>query len=157
MAWMTEIDELVARGFEFRGTCPECGDPVGRAYYEDNWVTKCCGKALTNPPTQDDADRAEFDTWAADLDVWYEEHKEKQIQEGNAYCFGGQGHELFQLPEDCPDRFVKSISEMKAAYNKYGIDPDTHRFKNGQGPASPNQRRRGGKWTLDGHDRDLGA
>lgn len=156
MTWQLDRDECTQRGFDFRGTCPECGDPVGRAYYEDNWVTRCCEKQMAAPPVPSEADRAEYDAWMARVDADYEAAKAANLEMA-AYCFGGEGHELFQLPEGCPDRFVKSISEMKAAYAKYGLDPDTHRFKPGQGPASPNHRRRGGKWTIDNHDRDLGA
>jgi len=68
----------------------------------------------------------------------------------------GEGHDIFQLPENCPDRKVHSMSELKAVYKKYGINADKHTYNKGQGPGSENTRRRGGSLRLDNHDRDLG-
>jgi len=36
------------------------------------------------------------------------------------------GHTIFQLPANCPDRHVTSQKAMDKTYQKYGIDPDTH-------------------------------
>jgi len=37
-----------------------------------------------------------------------------------------EGHTIFQLPKNCPDRHVTSQKQMDKVYVKHGIDPDTH-------------------------------
>jgi putative FmdB family regulatory protein len=43
-----------------------------------------------------------------------------------------EGHTIFQLPKNCPDRVVTSQKQMDKTYLKYGLDPDTHRPIEGQ-------------------------
>ena len=42
------------------------------------------------------------------------------------------GYDIFQLPENCPDRRVSSRRERDETYKKYGIDPDTHQVISGR-------------------------
>lgn len=100
-------------------------------------------------------DKALYDAHLEKVERGYEELKDRQLQRAGAGDWG-KGHDIFQLPLDCPDRIVHSAAEMKAVYKKYGLDTDSHRFKPGQGPGTENQRRRNGAVSLDNHDRDLG-
>jgi putative FmdB family regulatory protein len=43
-----------------------------------------------------------------------------------------EGHTIFQLPSNCPDRHVTSQTQLDKTYVKYGIDPDTHTPFEGQ-------------------------
>jgi hypothetical protein len=155
-SWVSSYDwhKLRDRNLEVRGQCGGCDDPVGRAHYPD-WVMSCCGKALPSPPVPTPEDKALYDAHLEKVEREYEELKDRQLQRAGAGDWG-KGHDIFQLPLDCPDRVVHSQSEMKAVYKKYGLDADSHRFKPGQGPGSENQRRRDGAVSLDNHDRDLG-
>ena len=42
------------------------------------------------------------------------------------------GHTIFQLPPNCPDRQVSSQKEMDEKYQKYGISPDNHMAEPGR-------------------------
>lgn len=110
---------------------------------------------MVNHPEPSAEALAEWQAWADKVDREHEEWKEKYKMKAGAGDWG-KGHDIFQLPLDCPDRIVHSAAEMKAVYAKYGLDADSHRFKPGQGPGTENQRRRNGAVSLDNHDRDLG-
>jgi len=136
--------------------CPNCGSSVGASIYDD-WACADCGTEMPDrPPT--------FAELGLDLE------EERQKREARAQGLSdwaahrrtgpgewGSGHTIFQLPADAPDRVAYSMQEMESTYRKYGIDPDTHRYKDGQGPASPNQRRRNGSLRIDNYDRDHGV
>ena len=42
------------------------------------------------------------------------------------------GHPIFQLPPNCPDRQASSQREMDKTYQKYGLSPDTHQPEPGR-------------------------
>jgi len=42
------------------------------------------------------------------------------------------GHTIFQLPPNCPDRRVSSQREMEEKYQKYGLSPDNHQPEPGR-------------------------
>lgn len=115
----------------------------------------CCNKVVpeASRPTISASDKALYD---AHLDKVEREYAAIKIVQSAGAGDWGKGHDIFQLPLDCPDRIVHSAAEMRAVYKKYGLDTDSHRFKKGQGPGTENQRRRNGAVSLDNHDRDLG-
>jgi hypothetical protein len=155
-SWVVSYDwhQLRDRNLEVRGQCGGCNDPTGRAHYPD-WKMSCCDATLPSPPEPSAADKALYDAHLEKVEREYAALGDKQLQRAGAGDWG-KGHDIFQLPLDCPDRIVHSQAEMKAVYKKYGLDADSHRFKPGQGPGSVNQRRRNGSVGLDNHDRDLG-
>lgn len=155
-SWVVSYDwhQLRDRNLEVRGQCGGCNDPVGRAHYPE-WKMSCCDAALPSPPVPTPEDKALYDAHLARVEREYEVYLTQQTQRSGAGDWG-KGHDIFQLPLDCPDRIVHSAAEMRKVYDKYGLDKDSHRFKKDQGPGSRNQRRRNGAVSLDNHDRDLG-
>jgi hypothetical protein len=155
-SWVVSYDwhQLRDRNLEVRGQCGGCDDPAGRAHYPE-WKMSCCEKPLPHPPVPTAEDKALYDAHLEKVEREYVALKDRQLMRSGAGDWG-KGHDIFQLPLDCPDRIVHSAAEMNKVYAKYGLDKDSHRFKPGQGPGTENQRRRNGGVSLDNHDRDLG-
>ena len=145
---MLTVSEWISAGLRHWRACGKCS-AQGNVQYPDWACFKCGAKWEAHPKTTPEFDQ-DYRDWENATEAEFNSWSRNYSRAGAGDW--GDGYEIFQLPPDCPDRVVGSLTEMNSTYRKYGLNPDTHTWEEGQGVRSENFRRRNGKLRVDAPD-----
>jgi len=137
-------------GIRSFGPCPTCKQNALFDY--PDYTCTACDVPIPEAdwPTAPDGYDAKYQAWSDEVSAEFATWSLRQLARTGVGDWGERGgHEVFQLDPSIPDRVVHSMSELEAKYEKYGIDKDTHTWKEGRAPASEYRRRNDGRLQAD--------